>query len=265
MRSLVFPGDKAKRLKDAPAKRFDFSVRYLPLPAVFKSPAIALRALIREKRKQGAPFDEELAMLYRLAFLQDLYDSLLSRIPIRGNDPIPRVLWETATFDHSRIGHEKLSLLGVQDVRWFEHQLGPPAEHQSVIASEPETLPALSAFMAAARRGRARGTYRTHGCREAPAAHGTGEHLLVPGLREEAGGPGRNRLRPQPSFPAPRRPHGRNAAPGVGARGGRVGEPRAGFPPMTSIRVTWSGGWRPAAIRLRRWIPPRPRRRAGKP
>ena len=152
MRSLVFPGDKAKRLKDAPAKRFDFSVRYLPLPGAFKSAAIALRALIREKRKQGAPFDEELAMLYRLACLQDLYDSLLPRILSSGNDPIPRALWETATFDYSRIGYEKLSLLGVQDVRWLEDQLGPPAQHQSVIASEPEILPDLSAFMAESQR-----------------------------------------------------------------------------------------------------------------
>lgn len=62
-----FWADRIKQLRGEPVKRLRLALENLPLPASFREAAVATRALIREKRKHGEKYDEELALLYWLA------------------------------------------------------------------------------------------------------------------------------------------------------------------------------------------------------
>src|SRR4051812_2486932 len=61
-----FWADAIKDTYDDPGRRLAMAKRNLPLPAAFREAAIALRAIIRAKRKTGAAFEAELAELHGL-------------------------------------------------------------------------------------------------------------------------------------------------------------------------------------------------------
>jgi hypothetical protein len=67
LQSGDFWADRIKALRGEPVKRLALAIENLPLPASFREAAIATRALIRDKRKQKAEYDEELVLLYWLA------------------------------------------------------------------------------------------------------------------------------------------------------------------------------------------------------
>jgi hypothetical protein len=73
-----FWADAIKETREDPYTRLAMAKRYLPLPAAFREAAIALRAIIRAKRKAGQPVDSELSELHRLAAIESLapYDFL---------------------------------------------------------------------------------------------------------------------------------------------------------------------------------------------
>ena len=52
----TFWADKIKEFRGEPAKRLAMAMDNLPLPAAFREAAIALRAMIRPKRKNGGEF-----------------------------------------------------------------------------------------------------------------------------------------------------------------------------------------------------------------
>lgn len=62
-----FWADRIKSLRGEPDKRLRLAMENLPLPGAFTEAAIATRALIREARKQGLPYEDHLALLYWLA------------------------------------------------------------------------------------------------------------------------------------------------------------------------------------------------------
>ena len=62
-----FWADRIKGLRGEPAERLKVAIENLPLPGAFREAAIATRALIRECRKKGQPYGEQLALLYWLA------------------------------------------------------------------------------------------------------------------------------------------------------------------------------------------------------
>lgn len=59
-----FWGDGIKGLADDPQARLEVARRQLPLPGAFRQMALALRALIREKKKKGEDFEPLLRELH---------------------------------------------------------------------------------------------------------------------------------------------------------------------------------------------------------
>ena len=147
MTDLVFPSDKAKRFQELPRKRFEFAIRYLPLPAAFREAAKGLRQIVREDRKVGEDYGAVLHELYRLACLRNLIFDLLSESGYSWGEAIPTDLWLAHSFDYKRIGYEGLELLGVTDRKWIEEAWGPPRAHAKVSAVDPEFAARVRGFL----------------------------------------------------------------------------------------------------------------------
>lgn len=64
-----FWADEIKKLRSQPDERLKMAINALPLPGAFRESSIALRALIREKRKSNEDCERELTFLYGLAAL----------------------------------------------------------------------------------------------------------------------------------------------------------------------------------------------------
>lgn len=141
MGDLVFPAHEAKELRDRPRERYEFALRYLPLPAAFREAAKGLRAIVRERKREDEPFEEPLRKLYRLACVENL---VMTPDPSRGvrgfhlTERLPSELWEYAEFPYEEIGFEKLELLGVRDRSRMAKKWGEPEIHRNVREVLPE-------------------------------------------------------------------------------------------------------------------------------
>ncbi len=117
-----FWADAIKDTRDEPEQRLAMAIRNLPLPAAFREAAIALRAIIRAKRKATDLFEHRLAELHRLAAIQSLawYDDL---------DIAP--FSEVAALDLSPgvIGWDLLPLLNMTDRKLMAETWPTPARH----------------------------------------------------------------------------------------------------------------------------------------
>ena len=130
----VFWADHIKTLKDNPEARLTVAQDYQPLPAAFREAAIALRALIRERRKSKREYKDFLLGLYRTAATENF---LLGTPYLEGIGPgfniaadIPRDVWQQLELPYEEIGYEKLELLNKTDVKWLVEAWGEPSTHQ---------------------------------------------------------------------------------------------------------------------------------------
>jgi hypothetical protein len=133
-RSGPFWADRIKELKDTPRKRLKLAIRNLPLPAAFREAAKALRQCIREKRKAGQVYDDELSLLYKLSAVESYHIDYAPRIQMPGYNVVERtpggLLW-SAPLDYQAVGYQDLRLLGKTDVRWLVEAWGEPQAHTS--------------------------------------------------------------------------------------------------------------------------------------
>lgn len=133
--SEEFWADEIKRYRDQPKKRLAFALQHLPLPAAFREAAIALRALIRERRRGDLRYDDHLRRLYRLACIHDfLYatpqvDGLPS-YNFAAHVSVEEL--ESRDFPYDEIGYDQLELLKKTDKKWLRAQWGTPSRHCSV-------------------------------------------------------------------------------------------------------------------------------------
>ena len=132
-----FWADRIKNYKDDPAKRLALALENLPLPAAFREAAVAVRTLIRAKRKAKAPFDEELALLYWLAALRSFMLDYAPRLREPGFnvvEAIPGQRLRSLRYKYSELGYRDLSLLNKTDVKWLTAAWGEPANHSTLNA-----------------------------------------------------------------------------------------------------------------------------------
>ncbi|HEY0414601.1 MAG TPA: hypothetical protein VGD66_15820, partial [Allosphingosinicella sp.] len=59
--------DTLQREKSDPARRYEIARRHLPLPAAWREMAVALRAIIKQARKEEVDFEAHLRELHQLA------------------------------------------------------------------------------------------------------------------------------------------------------------------------------------------------------
>lgn len=131
----VFWADHIKTLKSEPAKRFSLAQRNLPLPGAFREAAIALRALIRQRRQAKEEYGGLLEALYQLAAQHNFLLSTpsIDSYPSFGvAEGMPKRAWKSLDMPYSEIGYEKLELLNQTDRKRIVEAWGEPERHQHV-------------------------------------------------------------------------------------------------------------------------------------
>ncbi len=129
-----FWADRIKNYQGDPAKRLALALASLPLPAGFREAAVAVRALIRAKRKANEAFDEELTLLYWLAALRSFMLDYAPRLREPGFnviEAIPGQRLRSLHYTYSQLGYRDLLLLNKTDVEWLTAAWGEPASHST--------------------------------------------------------------------------------------------------------------------------------------
>ena len=133
----TFWADLIKKLQNEPAERLALAVKNLPLPGAFKEAALAIRALIRDKRKSKESYEDELSLLYWLAATNSFpipYSELLRLPGYCVTESIPGSVMKTLSFSYKSLGYNKLTLLNKTDVKWLVEQWGNPSKHTTLHA-----------------------------------------------------------------------------------------------------------------------------------
>jgi hypothetical protein len=135
LNSEEFWADKIKEFRGEPVKRLAIAYKQLPLPAAFREASIALRALIRTKKKSKETFVDELALLYWFAAINSLsipYSKYLQQPGYNVIESIPGNVIKTLSFSYFELGYEKLDLLNKTDIKWFIGIWGEPQSHTTI-------------------------------------------------------------------------------------------------------------------------------------
>jgi len=131
----VFWAEKIKCFRGEPVKRLAMALDNLPLPAAFREGAIALRAIIRLKKKAKETFNDELALLYWFAAIDSFsipYSSVLQQPGYNVIESMPSSVIKTLPFSYFELGYEKLNLLNKTDIKWCIDTWGKPQGHQTL-------------------------------------------------------------------------------------------------------------------------------------
>jgi hypothetical protein len=126
-----FWADAIKNTHDDPAARLVMAKRNLPLPAAFREAAIALRAMIRAKKKAGEDFGDELRELHRWAAIQSIatYDQL---------DVTPFLKIEALDLEPITLGWDELAVLNQTDRKQMAERWPTPSQHTTGAALYPK-------------------------------------------------------------------------------------------------------------------------------
>ena len=106
-------------------------------PNNFNSIAIAVRKIIRAKRKEKKGYRRELDFLYRVAILNDLLkECVFPKMKGVGGANIVKNIskkgLENAVISYEKIGYETLTLLNKTDKKWLAESMGTPKNHRAV-------------------------------------------------------------------------------------------------------------------------------------
>lgn len=135
MHAEKFWADEIKKYRDDPVGRLRLAMANLPLPAGFAQAAVAVRALIRAKRKASQPSEEDLSLLYWLAAVRSFMLEYAPRLKEPGFnvvEAIPGARVRSLPYDYSRLGYRELSLLNKTDVKWLVEAWGEPSSHSTL-------------------------------------------------------------------------------------------------------------------------------------
>ena len=131
----AFWADRIKGFRQDAQKRLQLALRNLPLPAAFREAAVALRSLIRAKRKTKQAYEEELAFLYWVAAIDSFsvpYSARLREPGFNVIESMPGAVIRNLPFDYDRLGHEQLALLNATDRKWIIERWGEPKAHSTL-------------------------------------------------------------------------------------------------------------------------------------
>jgi hypothetical protein len=130
-----FWAERIKRYRDEPGRRLQTAMDNLPLPSAFREAAVALRTIIRAKRKVKEPYTEELGLLYWLAAIRSFmlpYADKLKQPGFNVVQSIPGTRLRAMPVDYAQVGYEQLDLLNKTDVKWLVQVWGEPQQHQTL-------------------------------------------------------------------------------------------------------------------------------------
>jgi len=117
-----FWADAIKETHDDPVARLAMAKRHMPLPAAFREAAIALRAIIRAKKKANEDFEQELRELHRWASIQSIagYDQL---------EVTPFAKINVLNLEPATIGWDQLTVLNQTDRKLMAARWPMPGRH----------------------------------------------------------------------------------------------------------------------------------------
>lgn len=130
-----FWADRIKDYRNDPGMRLQIAIENLPYPAAFREAAIALRAIIRDKRKSGAKYQDQLDQLYWLAAVNSFsipYSEALREPGFNVMERIPASEIKKFTFSYDDVGYKELSLLNKTDIKWITELWGEPSNHSTL-------------------------------------------------------------------------------------------------------------------------------------
>lgn len=130
-----FWADRIKRYKDDPQKRLREALNNLPLPAAFRKAAVALRGLIKAKRKNKESYEEELFFLYWLAAIDSFpipYSEKLREPGFNVFESIPGERVRKLPFTYDELGYKQLQLLNKTDRKWMVEHWEEPSAHTTL-------------------------------------------------------------------------------------------------------------------------------------
>jgi hypothetical protein len=130
-----FWADRIKSLKDDPAARLNLALDNLPLPSAFREAMVALRAIIRNQRKEGQQWHSSLEKLYRLAAYDSFGLDYAPRLKQPGHnvfETVPGMVVQDLAFTYRKLGYEHLRLLTATDVKWLVEAWGEPYHHTTL-------------------------------------------------------------------------------------------------------------------------------------
>lgn len=136
-----FWADRIRGLRESPIQRLELALDHLPLPAAFRESAIAVRSLIREKRKHNASYDKELSLLYWLAAVRSFivpYSSRLKQPGYNVIESVPPSVLAGLDVEYLSLGFEKLELLNKTDCKWLSESWGEPQSHHTLNELYPD-------------------------------------------------------------------------------------------------------------------------------
>ncbi len=130
-----FWADRIALLHSDPEKRLQLALDNLPLPRAFREAAVAVRSLVREKKKLRIAVKEELTLLYWLAAVNSFsvpFSEVLNEPGYNVIQSIPGKTMQTLPFTYGELGYEYLTLLNKTDVKWIEEAWGSPSSHTTL-------------------------------------------------------------------------------------------------------------------------------------
>ena len=139
----TFWADRIKGTHDNPLQRLNLALENLPLPAAFRESAVALRAMVRSKRREQHDYATELKALYELAllysFLQpDEYCEELQEPSYNVAEAVPKSHYDPFTGDYQTLGYSQLRRLGKTDIKWLVEAWGEPQTHTTIRALQSD-------------------------------------------------------------------------------------------------------------------------------
>lgn len=152
-----FWGDAIKEVQADPAARLAMAERQLPLPGAFSQMAVARRAIIRQLKKEGKPFDDELRQLHYWAALSSWsvpYSEVLREPGFNVLESTPYAKLAKLDLTYDVIGCDELLGLNKTDRKMMREAWGEPKAHTTAHALYGELWRKQESKLAAVRNKR---------------------------------------------------------------------------------------------------------------
>jgi hypothetical protein len=133
--ALDFWSERIAKFSTDPPGRLESALKNLPMPTAFREAAAVMRGIIRQKRKDNQPYEQELAFLYWLGAIRsfDTPDSVKLTSAVRSLIQfMPAKVVLNLTFEYDVLGYEKLQLLNKRDAKWLIEMWGKPQGHSTL-------------------------------------------------------------------------------------------------------------------------------------
>lgn len=130
-----FWADRITRFRGQPIERLKLALENLPLPAAFREAAIAIRALVRARRRNNEDCTDELVLLYWVAAIDSFsvpYSEYLNQPGYNILESIPGSIIKSLPFEYSVLGYRQLKLLTKTDQKSFVAIWGEPSGHTTL-------------------------------------------------------------------------------------------------------------------------------------